>query len=362
MKSKTFDIAAYLEDKLAKFKLSAGSELTGVCPVEDCGRYGGFYVNSETGAWLCNKCGGRGRGIASLVEIIEGLAYHEAVAFVFRRSVELRRRETLATLRERLQALRPHSSTEEVPEITYVDDPLPGEFRPCYRAVKGKPAWQLPPYLKERRIKSATIKAWGMGYCRAGRYAGRLIIPVECPNGKSFTARDMFGDQIPKYMNPTGTDFRRLLIGWNLARLTGDVVLCEGPLDAVMLYQHGISALSLGGKELHDEQMAMLMSLPSDTNVIIMLDPEEDLAPWKLALKLSVHFRNILVSKLLPVDGGVKRGVDKEGKPVKLDPGNSTFIEADGAILQAMRWTGSRAPLLRAKLLGARKSTLSRWS
>lgn len=352
--SKRFDIREYMEEKVAKAKHSAGShgaEITGNCP--GCGRYGGFYVNVTSGRYLCNKCDLRGRNVAGLVAIIEGITDIEARAFIFRRSVEMRRRETVLSLRERLQAIRPHAGVQEAAIVTYVDDALPGEFRPCYAQVKGKDVWALPAYLKERGIKSTTAKAWRLGFCRAGRFAGRLIIPAECPNGRSFTARDMTDDQMPKYLNPTGTDFRRLLIGWTHARLTGDLVICEGPLDAVKLYQHSVSAVALGGKELHDEQLSMLMALPTSTEVTIMLDPDETLAPIKVAARLSTHFETIYISKLEEMDGPSERG--------KLDPGNCTSKEAYAALDAAVRWTGGRHSILRARLERSKKAAASRW-
>lgn len=379
-----FDLRAYVEEKLDKAKPSAGShgqEMTGTCP--SCKRYGGFYVNVDTGGYVCFKCPLKGRTPAGLVEVVEGISYAEACAFIFRRSTRLRRRETIFTLKERLQAIRPHAATEEATAVTVVDDALPGAMQPCYAHKAGKDVWQLPPYLKERRIKSATAKAWGMGFVPRGtkhtktcwrnggerctpdcswRYGGRLIIPVDCPNGRSYTARDMLGHQHPKYLNPTGTDFRRLLIGWNMARLTGDMVICEGPLDAVKLWQHSISCVALGGKELHDEQLGMLMSLPTSTAVTVMLDPEEALAPLKVAERLSSHFENIYIAKLLEVDGGPMRGFDSDGEPNKLDPGNSTSIEAYEAIEHATRWTGNRVSKLAAKLSRAKAATASRWA
>lgn len=383
MSDNRFDIRQYVEEKLDQAKPSAGShgqEMTGVCPA--CRQYGGFYVNVDTGSYVCFKCPLRGRRIAGLVEVIEGISYGDACGFVFRRSVPMRRRETILTLRERLQALRPHVE-QEATLITVMDDALPSAMRPCYVHTAGKDVWQLPPYLKERRIKSATVKDWQLGYVPKGtrhtkacweageekciascswRYGGRLIIPVRCPNGRSFTARDMLGHQHPKYLNPTGTDFRRMLIGWELARLTGDLVICEGPLDAVKLYQHSISAVALGGKELHDEQLSMLMSLPSNTVITIMLDPEEAEAPLKVATRLSCHFTEVYIAKLLEVDGAAMRGLDSDGEPSKLDPGNSTSIEAYEAIDNATKWTGVGTSRLAAKLAKSRAAAASRWS
>lgn len=367
-----FDILAYVESKVERAKRSAGSEMTGLCPA--CHRYGGFYVNVDSGSFVCFKCEFKGRSVIRLVAQVEGIDEHEARSLVFRRSVPLRRKSDLITLAERIKLLRPHASAEDV-EIAAIDDPLPSEFRPCYRSVEGKDVWELPPYLKDRGIKSRTIRAWGMGYvskkarhsraclesgeerCIPGcswRFRGRLVIPVSCPNGRSFTARDMTGRQMPRYLNPTGTDFRRLLIGWNTARMTGDIVICEGPLDAVKLWQHSISAVALGGKELHDEQLAMLMSaFPSDTVVTIMLDPEEELGPIKVAERLSTHFKHVYIAHLLELDSIKERG--------PLDPGNSTVREAMAAIDNASKWTGARSIKLSARLARSRRSVASRW-
>jgi DNA primase len=150
----------------------------------------------------------------------------------------------------------------------------------------------------------------------------------------------MTGEQLPKYLNPPGADHRRLLIGWNKARLTGDLVICEGPLDAVMLWQHEISALALGGKELHDEQLAQLMTLSADTVITVMLDPEELKAPSDVAKRLAVHFKSIYLAKL----------------PAGVDPGSSTRAEAYVAVEQASKWTGARTLTLSAALQSSRSA------
>lgn len=344
-----FDVESYLEEKLERLRPSGSGELTAACPNEECGKWGKFYVNKDSGRFLCNSCGIRGRSIVGLVAIIEDIDWSSAAAYVFKNSVPLRRRETLITLADKIKLLRPHANVEDEPEEAAVDFELPDEFRPCYDAKKR--TWALPGYLKERRIKSKTARAWGMGFCRVGRYAGRLIIPIVCPSGHSWTARDMTGEQEPKYLNPPEADHRRLLIGWNMARLTGDLVICEGPLDAVMLWQHDISAVALGGKELHDEQMAILMDLSPETAVTVMLDPEERIAPLNVATRLSVHFENIYMAKL------PERTAD--GK--KLDPGASTRAQAHRAVDEAMKWRGGSGARTSAIIDGAKEAMSKRW-
>jgi len=286
---------------------------------------------------------------------VEGIDWSEARGFVFKRAVKFRRRETLITLTDRIKLLRPGRELEE-DVLKAVDYDMPKGVIQCHDPKTG--GWKLPPYLRERGLKTRTIAAWGLGYVKRAIWvdypptirekplclADRLFIPIRCPAGHSWTARDMTGEQIPKYMNPPGADHRRLLIGWHVARLTGDLTICEGPLDAIKLWQHDITALALGGKELHDEQLAQLMELSPDTAVTVMLDPEEELAPLNVATRLSLHFKNVYMAKL----------------PLGVDPGSSTRAEAHAAVDGATKWTGARTLRLAAILKRSRESLTSK--
>jgi hypothetical protein len=328
-----FNVRDYVESRLDKARDSAGSEITANCP--RCDRWGGFYVNGETGRFVCFKCEFRGSGIVGLVAEVEGISPSEARAYIFKNSVTLRRREDIFTLGDRLRGLRPIEASEssrDAPPL--VDAQLPREFRPVW---DGK-AWALPAYLKERRIKSTTARAWGLGYCRVGNYAGRLIIPISCPGGNSFTARDMTGGQLPKYLNPPGADHGRLLIGWDKVDLTKDICLVEGPLDAIRWYQHGISALAVGGKVLHADQLGMLFHLSPHQAVTVALDPEERTAPYNVAQQLSVHFEQVYIARL----------------PDGVDPGDSTQSQAEAACETAVRFTGERVSKLKGRLMELR--------
>lgn len=343
-----FDVEEYVTANLSRAKpvqSGNGSEMTATCPA--CERYGGFYVNTETGAYLCNKCDFRAKTVVGLVAHVEGMNWSEARSFIFNKSVKLRRKSDIFSLVDRVRALRIDAIEDEEEDVKVE---LPEYYVPIFDP-KRDPKWKLPKYLKERGIKSKTAAAWGLGYCRKGKYVDRLIIPIECPAGTSWTARAMSPDVWgSKYLNPPGADHRRLLIGWHVARVTGDIVLCEGPLDAVKLWQHGIPALALGGKELHDEQLAMLMTLSPQSAITIMLDPEEEVAPFDLANRLSVHFDQIYIAKLpLKLPNGKK-----------CDPGNAPRKWANDAVDEAKRWKSSRAARLKAIVSRAREKGYKR--
>lgn len=332
----TFDVEGYLLDNLEGVRPSAGDELKAKCPFCEKAE---FYVNKVSGKYYCFKCETGGRSVTGLVAKLEGIEYFEAVQFVFRRAVKLRRAIPIAKLSSRIRAMRTGEKAE-VGELEKVDAAMPPGFRPCFRDG----AWALPPYLKERSIRSNTARAWGMGYYNSGRYARRLIIPIVCPAGKSFTARDMTKTSSIRYLNPSEADHRRLLIGWNMARTTGDIVICEGPLDAVKLWQHGISALALGGKVLHDEQLAQIVDLPVDIAITVMLDPEAADDANVAAQRLSTHFKHIYVAQL----------------PDGIDPGKSTLRQASFALETAKPWKGGPTSAL-AWLAKARAAVSSKF-
>ena len=328
-----FDIEKYVEDHLSNVTQSGrGNELTALCPRCDAGG-GKFYVNSTTGKFICFKCDFRGDNIAGLVAHCEGISYRRAREFIFKNTIVFARRSDYLKLKEIfedfLQGRRGVVEDDEE-DNEPVDVQLPKSFVPCWNGKK----WRFPTWLKDRGIKKRTAKAWGLGFCRIHpRYAGRLVIPIVCPNGRSFTARDMTGEQKPKYLNPSGGDHGCLLYGWNVMPETGSIVLCEGPFDALKLWQYSFAALAVGGKELHARQLAMLKMLNRKTRVIIMLDGEEKVAPEKMAQKLSIHFSRIQIASL----------------PYKVDPGDASYRQVMDAMVEAKRWHPRTGAIARAK-------------
>lgn len=326
-----FDLEDWCESNLSRWTKSSGDEFTCECPF--CGKWSSFYINcgdsDKHGAYVCFACDQRGRDAAQLIAHVEGISWAEAKRFIFTNTIKLRRKTELFSLSDRIRGLRDKERPADRSEVEY---PLPKGFKPVWDEKKEK--WSYPTYLKERRIKPATAKAWGLGYCRFGDYAGRLIVPILCPNGYSFTGRAMDAGVEPKYKNPTGADHGRLFIGWEQADLHGDFVLVEGPFDAIKFSQHGIPALAVGGKVLHTEQLQMLFTLRASQAVTVCLDPEEKLAPLDVASQLAVHFWTVNVAEL----------------PMGTDPGDSTASVGRAAVANAGRFTGARGARIRARL------------
>jgi hypothetical protein len=332
-----FDIEQWGLDNIDGAKVNGSKQIVGVCPW--CGKVDKFYIDIETGKYICFSCEETGRRIVGVIAQVEGVTAGEAMKFMLRNQIEFRRKMDVDALSDKIIGMRgedeDNDDYEEEIGVSFsesrnhherVDEPLPKEFIPVWRNGK----WAFPVYLKERRIKKNTAKEWNMGWARSGRYSHRVIIPIECPNGRSFTARDITGEEEQKYLNPYDVDHGKLLLGWYHTKVDGDLVLVEGPLDAVKMWQHGIPAVALLGKTLHKAQLEMLFAKPKDAGITIMLDPEEIDAPYKAADLLLCWFENVFIAKL----------------PLGVDPGSSTFKQARIAMKKAVRYTGNRADRL----------------
>jgi DNA primase len=329
-----FDIGTYVTDNLGQAKKNAAGEWMCECPW--CGKFGGFYVNSSTGNFVCFKCDERGRHLVGVIAQVEGITFNQAQAYLMKNTIKLRRKETVDTLLEKIRNLRPGHDHEDEPD-EYIDVPLPREFIPVFNPKKGR--WSYPHYLKGRRISRATAKEWGLGWCRVGQYASRIVFPVECPRGRSFVARDATDTMELKIKNPPGAQHGSLLIGWPQVPDAADIVLVEGPFDAIKLWQHGIYAMGMFGKVLHSDQLKMLFDRPKLKSVVIMLDPEETVGPYEIARQLMVRIDDVSIARL----------------PQGVDPGASTKKQAWKAFENSEEYDGNRTGLLLARLAASRQ-------
>lgn len=282
-----------------KMRGSSGLQMEMTCPL--CSKPRHLYVALEKrikptrvtypGDFICMKCDYRGRFVKLFAEL-EGMDRVEA------------RKALMEGIREPLpdkpkfmtpkavgtmpavyappkppEAPSPEVAAEEAPAAPIVLDaegrpatPLPEEFTPCFDGVK----WRIPQYLKDRNINRATISAFGLGYCDTGKYGGRIILPVDCPDGKSFTSRALDPDAFLRYY--AGAGCGRLLFGWNqaVARIEKGariLVVNEGPFDVLSVYQAGYAVVGIMGKRFKAEQVSMIVRLPVD-RIVMMLDKD----------------------------------------------------------------------------------------
>jgi DNA primase len=315
-----FDVEGYVRRNLAGVRDAGGNEWQADCPF--CGKSNHFYINAESGNYYCFKCEERGRYLVGVIATVEGISREEAKGIIFRDAANFRRprKEPLPDLQQRVQELR--KGVDRGLDRGEAAGCLPEAFTPVWDGVR----FRTPRYLLDRGFTREAMMEFGMGLCNSGRYQGRVILPFGCPNGTSFTARDTTGHLKPKYLNPKGVDHGRLVYGWDQVKEKNEIALVEGPLDVVRLWEHGIWALGLLGKMLTRSKFALLCRLPSSTRVHVMIDPEERDSPYKIALQVAQHFREVRIALL----------------PLGTDPGSSTRSQVYKSIESSKRYTGDR--------------------
>ena len=311
------DIKAWCEEHLTRCHVSA-KEASAVCPWCDRGQ-GSFRVNLATGLFRCYKCHDRYTPADAdrswgffprLVARVEGISVGAAARKCF---------ECGSTAWSPTPLISSEVPTTDEPLVC---NEMPPEAIECRDVLRDR-EWQVPKYL-DGRLSRQTISDFDLCYATRGRYAGRILIPISCPNGRSFTGR-LIGPGEPRYMNPDDAGFERLLMGWDLLpERPSLVVIVEGPFDCMRMHSHGIPAVALLGKHASDYQIALLARLVDrGAALVIMLDPEEKAQQFVMATKLSA-FANVRIAKL----------------PDGTDPGDSTEEQAWSAIMLASPFIG----------------------
>lgn len=254
-------IEDYLSENVSAFTVRGDDEATGECPF--CAKGAAhWYVHvgegKRNGRWICFSCDERG-DFWKLVQHFEGMGRTAARAWW-----AMRERDAppapLDALRERVRDLRQRSAKE--PPVATA---LPYGFRKVKRL--------RPRMLVERGMTLQAAREFGVGYCAEGDMAGRVVFPICCPLGKSWTARAVGKKAWPKYYGGDGAG--RLLYGWDVAFRAGlpeTLVVCEGPMDVVSLYQAGIAAVAVMSKKINEARAALLRR--TGVKLLVALDSE----------------------------------------------------------------------------------------
>ncbi len=119
----------------------------------------------------------------------------------------------------------------------------------------------VPKYILDRGITLDTCRAWGLGN---DEKHFRLMFPLRNEKGElvSIIGRKVHGDAPgPKYKNMGGAKKGRYLYGEHMALLDREtVIVVEGPVDALWLWQNGFrDAVAIMGSALSREQARTLV-------------------------------------------------------------------------------------------------------
>lgn len=301
----------------------AGSNYKGVCPFHN-EKTPSFVVSETKQIFTCFGCGATGN-VFSFV-----MRYYN---LDFKGAVEMLAKEYGISLEG---AFRGSRNKDELYEINRQ------AARFFFKAMREKvtPGYT---YMKQRGISEETLNKFGIGYAdeawdslyqhmvslgisekklmelgliskSKGRYydkfRGRVIFPILNTSGKviGFGGR-IIGQGEPKYLNSqeSGVFQKKYnLYGLNLTgndvRKENAIVLVEGYMDVVSLYQHGVRNVSASlGTALTENQARLLKRYTK--NVVLSYDADE--AGQNAALRgLDILYREGCRAKVLKVNDG----------------------------------------------------------
>ena len=251
-----------------------------------------FHADDRRGRYHCFSCGASGDHFKFLVET-DGLSFPEAVErLAGQAGVSLPERDPQAEKRAARRkdlgevmelACRYFEETFRTPSGTAARDYAKGrglradtlaEFRFGY-APDARDA--LKRHLLTQGVDEASMIEAGLlirpddGRPTYDRFRNRLIVPIQDDRGQvvAFGGRTIDPKREPKYLNSPETPlFYKSAVLFNLHRArkpahdSGSVVVVEGYLDAIAVYQAGIhSVVATLGTAFTEEQMTRLWRL-----------------------------------------------------------------------------------------------------
>ena len=150
-------------------------------------------------------------------------------------------------------------------------------------------------FLKKRGITQDDIIKYNIGFCREGKYEGRVIIPSYDNNKRLnyFIARD-YKDKTPqKYKNPPVA--AKDVIGFELyINWDAPIILVEGMFDALTIKRN---VIPLFGKVIHGKLMEKLVK-SSVNRIYIALDADARRDALRQAEKLMSYGKEIYLVEM----------------------------------------------------------------
>lgn len=248
------DCEVDVRDVLEELGLSWGTESRGWvslnCPFHS-ERRPSFTMSIETGGWKCYHDPSLKGGIVKFVALVREVDYDEAVVWLVGR-----RTSTLSAAERLQQAIEKWNPKVAKPVGSGLGSVV--QWAAQYDSLDPT---MMAKYFFERGFTERTMRSFGVRYDPNER---ALMWPMRDAsfNLQGFTLRRLPGQGEPKYLYPDGCWISTLLFPLSHFVGNGDVVLVEGPMDAMWLHQSGRpKGLALMGSSITEQQITQLRSL-----------------------------------------------------------------------------------------------------
>lgn len=233
-----------------------GNELRARCPVPGHNDTNpSFSLNLERGTWICFAGCGAGE-FFRLVQLVQGCTPGEARDWISSNG----KKASVQVLSEHLNnLLNPDDDPDYLPEDM--------GWRAKYRLLDNK---IMPLWFMERGFKWSTVNHWEIKYDPVW---DAVIVPVNWKGELVGTITRNKHPELPKYVNSKNLPRAEMLFG-DISGVKKEIILVEGVLDAIWLWQLGYNAGGLLGDILTEGQAKFLTEMRF-AEVILALDNDD---------------------------------------------------------------------------------------
>lgn len=234
----------------------AGKEYRAKCPLHD-DRSPSFSMNIDTGLWICHRGCGSGQ-FQQLVERTLNCSQTEAWDWITHNGVA----SSVELISQRLATALNSPSDPE-----YIPDNLGWLIRYNMLGNAAMPIWFM-----NRGFTWDTVNSWGLKY---DQIWDAVIIPVYHQDKLVGTITRHTKPQFPKYQNSPNMPRSQMLFGkYDISQ--SSIILTEGALDVMWLWQNGYNAAALLGTDLSQEQVHILQQNRYGEIVLALDNPNID--------------------------------------------------------------------------------------
>lgn len=254
-----------LDETLGTGTSMKGSEQAHHCPF--CHHHKKkLQINLETQQWHCWVCDSKGKKIQSLLRKLHTDSHKLKKIFEIYGDDYVT--YTPSTEEEKIELRLPNEFKSLLKE--------PTGFSPVFRKVK--------QYANSRGITKEDVIRYNIGYCDAGLYSGRIIIPSYDSNNRLnyFIARSVFDEEKFKYKNPPVS--KNIIMFENQINWKEPITIVEGVFDAMAVKRNAIPILGkFIPRNLNDNIYKQGVK-----NINILLDEDAQ----EQALRYTLQFQN----------------------------------------------------------------------
>lgn len=280
-------VQGVLDDLGVEVASDRSDNLICLCPLHEDNRPS-FAIHAETGKWICYADCGAGV-LQQLVAKVLDIPWNMALGWLEERGERLGSRDSVLNLvfgeEERFDG--------------------PDESSLFYEAGT---TYQ---YMVNRGFTAKTLKAWSVGKDSSTR---AVIIPIHF-NHQLRGLISRFIDNVPgrkPYEYSGGLRKKDLLFGWDmLMDVPDNIVVVEGPLDVLWLWQHGYQSVALLGSRISGEQVDLLVRR-TRTAVLALDSDQEGRQGTERAIRVLSGRINVMTALLPPGKKDVQECTDEE--------------------------------------------------